>query len=497
MRLDFGSRSSSSGLAVLRTIVGALAVCGGGACIGETERTFVPDNMEDAGLTGADVNVPPAPKYTIGGIVSGLTGSGLVLQNNGGDNLAIAANGAFTFETTAFSGARYDVKVLTNPSSPAQGCAVAGATGTVGEGNVSNITVACSTEKFKVGGTLSGLPASASVVLQNNGGDNLVLTENGPFSFPTTLLSGTTYSVSVSSSPLHYGCTTSAPTGSVGTEDVTAANVACAINTYSIGGTATGVGGTGLVLLNATNGESLAISANGAFTFLTKVPSQGAYDVRVSAMPTDRSCILQNGAGSVGDAPVTSMSVSCQYTENFDGVGVPGLPADWTAAVISGNGTATTWVTVSGGSDTAPNNALGADPAFVTDNRLTSPSYAIQTAAAQLTFKHKFTFEASPPYYWDGGVLEVSIDGGTFDDIVTAGGAFAAGGYTTSGISSSFSNPLGNRAAWGGASAGYITTTVNLPASFAGKTAQFRWRIGTDSSNSDAGWNIDTIAITP
>ena len=35
--------------------------------------------------------------YTIGGTVSGLTGTGLVLQDNGGNNLTVSANGSFKF----------------------------------------------------------------------------------------------------------------------------------------------------------------------------------------------------------------------------------------------------------------------------------------------------------------------------------------------------------------------------------------------------------------
>ena len=49
--------------------------------------------------------VPPSPQtFTVGGSVSGLTGSGLVLQNNGGDNLTIATSGNFTFAMALASG---------------------------------------------------------------------------------------------------------------------------------------------------------------------------------------------------------------------------------------------------------------------------------------------------------------------------------------------------------------------------------------------------------
>ena len=58
------------------------------------------------------------PAYSIGGTVSGLAGSGLVLQNNGGDDLAISADGSFTFATPLVDGSSYEVTVLTQPTQP-------------------------------------------------------------------------------------------------------------------------------------------------------------------------------------------------------------------------------------------------------------------------------------------------------------------------------------------------------------------------------------------
>jgi hypothetical protein len=50
---------------------------------------------------------------------------------------------------------------------------------------------------FTVGGTLTGLPAGDTVTLQDNGSDNLTLSTNGTFTFPTALPNGYAYSVTV------------------------------------------------------------------------------------------------------------------------------------------------------------------------------------------------------------------------------------------------------------------------------------------------------------
>jgi 6-phosphogluconolactonase (cycloisomerase 2 family) len=81
---------------------------------------------------------------TVGGAVTGLAGSGLVLQDNGGDDLTVTASGAFTFATPLADGASYDVSILTQPTSPPQICAVANGKGTIAGGAaVSGVAVRC------------------------------------------------------------------------------------------------------------------------------------------------------------------------------------------------------------------------------------------------------------------------------------------------------------------------------------------------------------------
>ena len=71
-------------------------------------------------------NAASGGTFTVGGTVSGLTGT-VVLQDNGGDNLSLSANGSFTFATALANGAAYNVTVLTNPSG--QTCTVASGSG--------------------------------------------------------------------------------------------------------------------------------------------------------------------------------------------------------------------------------------------------------------------------------------------------------------------------------------------------------------------------------
>jgi hypothetical protein len=176
------------------------------------------------------------------------------------------------------------------------------------------------------------------------------------------------------------------------------------------------------------------------------------------------------------------------YSQNFDGVIAPALPAGWTTSTLTG--TANPWVTNATTPDSAPNRAFTADPGTVSDNVLVSPSITI-SPGARLTFRHSFDTEPS----YDGGVLEIAIGAGGFQDIITAGGSFVSSGYTGT-ISTAYSSPIGGRQAWTGSSGGYITTAVTMPAAAAGQSVRLRWRMASDNSVAATGWSVDTIALS-
>ena len=162
--------------------------------------------------------------YTVGGTVSGLTGSGLVLQDNSGSNLPVSANGNFAFTTAISSGGTYNVSVLTQPSSPTQTCAVTSGGGTVASSNVTNVLVTCTTNTYTIGGTITGL--SGSLVLQDNGGNNLPVSANGGFIFTTAIASGGAYEVTVLTHPSMQSCMVTNNQGTVTSANIVGVQVA-------------------------------------------------------------------------------------------------------------------------------------------------------------------------------------------------------------------------------------------------------------------------------
>jgi len=183
-------------------------------------------------LAGADItNVAVncvTDTFTVGGTVSGLSGSGLVLQNNAGDDLPIGADGGFTFATALEDGAGYSVNVLTQPTAPNQTCSVANGVGALAGANVANVAVTCGTETFAVGGTVNGLSGSG-LVLQNNGGDDLAIGGDGSFTFPAALDDGSGYIVNVLTQPTgpDQVCSVANGVGTLAGADVSNVEVAC------------------------------------------------------------------------------------------------------------------------------------------------------------------------------------------------------------------------------------------------------------------------------
>ncbi len=276
--------------------------------------------------SGSGTGTPASATFTMGGTISGLSGTGLVLQDNGGDNLSISASGSFTFKTSLASGAKYAVTVLTQPTGPAQTCTVTNGSGTA-SANVTTVQVTCTTGTASVGGNAVGL-SGTGLVLQNNGGDNLAVATSGSFTFATAIPLGSAYLVTVFTQPKNPAQTCIVTNGS-GTASGNVGNiqVTCSTGTLSIGGTVTGLAkaGSGIVLQD-NGGDNLTVKANGTFTFPTLVPAGGAYKVTIFTQPSgpNQNCTVSSGTG-VANANVTSVQVSCPAIFHTIGGTVVGL----------------------------------------------------------------------------------------------------------------------------------------------------------------------------
>jgi len=111
-----------------------LAACGGGG----------------GGNPGGGLPTVTPTSFPVGGTVTGLVSSGLVLQINGGEEVPIGSSGGvFTFPTALPNGSAYTVAIASQPDiGPLQVCSITNGDGDV-SGAVTSVTVTCVTKTSK------------------------------------------------------------------------------------------------------------------------------------------------------------------------------------------------------------------------------------------------------------------------------------------------------------------------------------------------------------
>ena len=129
-------------------------------------------------------------------------------------------------------------------------------------------------------------------------------------------------------------------------------------------------------------------------------------------------------------------------------------------------------------------------PFLPDEQSLVSPPMLVGSGPLVLTFKHRFSFEATG---WDGGVIEISTNGGaTWTDIGVGAYNGSTNSVTTAPIGASRPAFVNRMVGW----PNFATVTRNLGTTYAGQTVMIRFRIGADESTGAPGWEIDNISIS-
>jgi 6-phosphogluconolactonase (cycloisomerase 2 family) len=150
---------------------------------------------------------------------------------------------------------------------------------------------------------------NGSVTLANNGGDPRTVNADGAFTFASPIAGGAAYSVTVTTQPANQTCTVGGGGGNVAASNVTNVAIQCVNNTFTVGGTVTGLSGS-LTLTN-NGGDAHTVNASGAFAFTTGLTNGANYSVAVSAQPDNQRCSVTGGSGAVAAANITTVSVAC------------------------------------------------------------------------------------------------------------------------------------------------------------------------------------------
>jgi uncharacterized repeat protein (TIGR03803 family) len=272
--------------------------------------------------------------YSLGGTVSGLSGSGLTL-GNGGTTLQVAAGAtSFTMSSSMASGTAYAITVVSQPAD--QTCTVAQGSGTIGTANVGNVVVTCATQSFPLGGTITGLGQNTGLVLTDGTAPLNVSAGATSFILPTAVAEGSGYTVTVSAQPAGLACSVSHGSGTMPAGAVSTVQVSCTDQPFSLGGTISGLGAnTGLVLSDGT--DTLMVLANSTtFALPTKLAFGSIYAVTITSSPAGLTCSVSNGGGTMPAANVTNVAIVCSEQSYTIGGTIQGLTG--TGLVLANDG---------------------------------------------------------------------------------------------------------------------------------------------------------------
>ena len=161
-----------------------------------------------------------------------------------------------------------------------------------------------------VSGSVSGLNAGASLVLQNKGTDNITVTSNGTFVFPTKIASLGAFSVTVLTQPVGQICTVTRATGVIPTDgnQANVTTVACVAN--SLGVNVSGLA-TGKTVTVGNAGVQIVASANGVATFSGILTGGTTYALTVDTQPSGQVCTFSGASGTIAAGAQSLATLNC------------------------------------------------------------------------------------------------------------------------------------------------------------------------------------------
>ena len=214
---------------------------------------------------------------------------------------------------------------------------------------------------------------------------------------------------------------------------------------------------------------------------LGKIPNGGFSEVAFS--------MSLSSTTPIGYRFTPLINVSEYFDETFEGAG--GFDYDgWLHYPINGT---TDWVWTTAQYQSPTHSWFAADVPSISDKALESPVFYVNQFTT-LSFYHRYQFEGSQTYCWDGGTIEYATGPDFSNWTVIPDSWFVQNGFNGT-VSSSYGNPIGGKRAYCGGQLAWYQTIINL-SQLAGKDVIIRWHEGDDNSTGSTGWYVDSITIS-
>lgn len=166
----------------------------------------------------------------LGGSFSGVTKTGLVLTNNGGNRLEIPAStagngtGTFWFNDLVSADDEYNVEVAGIPDN-VQKCDIANGKGRAAF-NITTVQVICEFKRHELKGSINNLQGSGLVLV--NGSDRVEIGAGATAFTMATVPEDGVYGIAILQQPANQTCTVANGSGTMGKADITNVSVTCA-----------------------------------------------------------------------------------------------------------------------------------------------------------------------------------------------------------------------------------------------------------------------------
>ena len=283
-------------------------------------------------INGANTNISvicTTQKYNVNVTVTGLAIGNSVDLANGGDSLTVSDGSVHTISTLNDESG-YAVSVTINPTTPNQVCNVTSGTGTLAGTDV-NVSINCTTTQYNIGVTVSGLATNNSVILQNNGGDDLTVSDGLLNNFATQLDDETAYLITVLTNPAmpNQTCMVDAANTS-GTINSTSViiGVVCTTDTFNVNVFVSGLAADNTI--NVSNNGITNILSDTVIQTSFNLDDGSSYSVTTTNPTTpNQVCVVTGGDNSDGSGVINgndvSIIITCSINQYFIGGSVIGL----------------------------------------------------------------------------------------------------------------------------------------------------------------------------
>ncbi|MCB1058905.1 MAG: immune inhibitor A [Calditrichaeota bacterium] len=242
---------------------------------------------------------------------------------------------------------------------------------------------------------------------------------------------------------------------------------------------------------NGVSGPWTSIVSNtandGQYTFAAPAPTSATCRVRLTSIDMPDSTDI-----SAGD--FTIATVLTVMSDDFESGA-----AGWTHT--SPNGWGDQWHISTEQANSPTHSYKCGDTgtgthASLLDAQLTSAVVSAIPENAVMQFEHIIDSELSsafPDSAYDGGWVEISVDGAPFETIYPLEGYPKTTRYSA-GSGAPYSGPVPGQPCYAGSISEWATEQFDLSA-YAGSDVQFRWRFASDGGTNLEGWYIDDVQV--